>query len=54
MILQHFDQWLPAQNRRIGPLGQLDIHMSSQPVYFVDVAFLELTLLEVICILYNL
>ena len=54
VVLQGLNQWLPTECRGVRSLRQFDVHVCSQPVYLIDVSFLELILLEVIRILYNL
>lgn len=54
VVLQGLNQRLPAKSGGVRSLRQFYVHVSSQPVYLIDVSFLELILLKIIRILHNL
>ena len=54
VVLERLDEGLAAECGRVGPLGQLDVHVGGEPIDLVDVALLELVLLEVIGVLDDL
>lgn len=54
VVLERLDEGLAAERGRVGPLGQLDVHVGGEPVDLVDVTLLELVLLEVVGVLDDL